>query len=77
MTVRVRGQGLGGEKGRLSLKLGDEEVASKDIVFTGADEFVPLPFTPRAKGNYELTANIPAREDEHRRRTILPVSGSA
>ena len=64
VTVRVRGQGLAGEKARLSLKLGDEEVASKDVVFTGADEIVPLAFTPRAKGNYELTASIPPREDE-------------
>jgi uncharacterized membrane protein len=64
VTVQVRGQGLSGLTGRLSLKMGDQEVASKDMVFTGADELVPLTFTPQAKGDYEMTASIPPREDE-------------
>jgi hypothetical protein len=64
VTVQVRGQGLAGETGHLSLKLGDEEVASQDVTFTGADEIVPLSFTPQTKGDYELTASIAPREDE-------------
>ena len=64
VTVQVRGQGLSGQTGHLSLKLGDQEVASKDITFTGADEIVSLNFTPQTKGDYELTAGISPREDE-------------
>lgn len=64
VTVQVRGQGLAGQTGRLSLKMGGEEVASKEVTFTGADEIIPLGFTPQAKGDYELTASIPPREDE-------------
>jgi len=64
VTVRLRGQGLKGESGRLSLKMGDEEVAAKDVMFTGADETIPLNITPEKKGDYELTASIPVRDDE-------------
>ena len=64
VTVQVRGQGLSGETGHLTLKMGEEEVASKDVTFTGADEIVPLNFTPQTKGDYELTASIAPREDE-------------
>ncbi len=38
VTVQLRGQGLTGETGRLSLKLGPDEVASQDVVFTGSDQ---------------------------------------
>jgi len=64
VTVQLRGQGLSGHTGRLSLKLGDAEVASSDVTFTGSDQMVPLSFTPQKKGDYELTASIPARDDE-------------
>jgi hypothetical protein len=64
VTVQVRGQGLSGQTGRLSLKMGDGEVASKEVTFTGADELVPISFTPQKKGDYELTASIPPRPDE-------------
>jgi len=64
VTVQVRGQGLSGQTGHLTLKMGDQEVASKEITFTGGDEIVPLNFTPQAKGDYELTASIPPRGDE-------------
>jgi hypothetical protein len=64
VTVQVRGQGLSGQAGRLSLKLGDDEVASRDITFTGADEIVSLSFTPQTKGDFDLTAGIPPRDDE-------------
>ena len=64
VTVEVRGQGLAGEKGHLTLTLGNDEVASKDLTFSGADEIVPLSFTPRTKGEFDLKASIPARDDE-------------
>jgi uncharacterized membrane protein len=63
-TVQVRGQGLAGVSARLSLKLGDEEVGSQNVVFTGGDQTVTVNFTPQKKGDYELTASIPPRDDE-------------
>ncbi|MGA3171709.1 MAG: hypothetical protein ABSE62_11935 [Chthoniobacteraceae bacterium] len=63
-TVQLRGQGLAGQSGHLSLKLGNDEVASEDVLFTGADQFVPMTFTPQASGDYILTAAIPPRDDE-------------
>ena len=65
VTVRVRGQGLQGEKAHLTLKLGDETVAEKDLEFTGdAEQVVPLSFTPRKTGEFILQASIPPRDDE-------------
>jgi len=65
VTVRVRGQGLRGEKAKITLKLGDEIVASKDLTFGGDEEqTVALPFTPKQIGEYELRASIDPREDE-------------
>ena len=65
VTVRVRGQGLRGESAKITLKLGDEVVASKDLTFTDdAEQTVALPFTPKQVGEYELRASIPPREDE-------------
>jgi uncharacterized membrane protein len=65
VTVRVRGQGLRGEGAKITLKLGDEIVASKDLIFTGDEEqTVALPFTPKRVGEYELRASIDPREDE-------------
>ncbi|HEX4084081.1 MAG TPA: hypothetical protein VHY22_04160 [Chthoniobacteraceae bacterium] len=64
VSVQVRGQGLAGETGKLSLKLGDNEVATKDVAFTGADQIVSMSFTPQIKGEFELSASIPPRDDE-------------
>jgi hypothetical protein len=65
VTVRVRGQGLRGEKATITLKLGDEVVASKDLAFTDDEEqTVALPFTPKQTGEYELKASIIPRDDE-------------
>lgn len=65
VTVRVRSQGLKGEKAHLTLKLDDQEIASKDLVFEQDGELaVPLTFTPQKAGEFNLTASIPARDDE-------------
>lgn len=71
VTVRVRGQGLKGQTARLVLKLvpakgGEGEVvASKDITFGDNEDVVlPLPFTPKETGEYELRASIDPRNDE-------------
>lgn len=65
VTVRVRGQGLKGKSATLYLKLGDENVAEKEVQFTSDDEqTVSLNFTPQKKGEFELQAFIPPREDE-------------
>ena len=72
VTVRVRAQGLKGESGKLIVRLAPlsgagegEIVASKDIAF-GDDEdvVVPVPFTPKSTGEYELRASIAPRNDE-------------
>ena len=65
VTVRVRGQGLRGQNAKITLKLGDEVVASKDLTFGGDEEqTIALPFTPQRVGEYELRASIDPREDE-------------
>ena len=65
VTVRVRAQGLNGQKAHLTLKQDDKEVASKDLEFTGdGEQAVPLTFTPDKAGVFNLTANIPPRDDE-------------
>jgi hypothetical protein len=65
VTVRVRGQGLKGETAKLSLKLGDETVATQDVAFTGDEEqVVPVRFTPTHPGEFDLRAEIPPRDDE-------------
>lgn len=65
VTVRVRGQGLRGETAKITLQLGDETVASKELAFTDEEEqTVALPFTPKRVGEYELRASIAPRPDE-------------
>ena len=65
VTVRVRGQGLRGQTGKIVLHLGEEVVASKDLTFENDDEMtVALPFTPKTMGEYELRASIDPRDDE-------------
>ena len=65
VTARLRGQGMKGQTAHLSLKLGGEEVASKDVQFSDdGEQEVPLTFTPQKPGEFDLTASIPAREDE-------------
>ncbi len=65
VTVRVRGQGMRGENAKITLRLGPEIVASKDLTFTDDEEqTVALPFTPKTVGEFELRASIEPRDDE-------------
>jgi hypothetical protein len=71
VTVRVRAQGLRGENAKLDLTLtpvsgGEgETVATKELQFEGDEDFVvALPFTPKAQGEFVLTAKVDARPDE-------------
>src|SRR5690606_21490341 len=59
-TVRVRGQGITGERAQVGLSLDGEEVASQEIIFAGAGEqVITLPFTPKQAGDVTLTVTIP------------------
>jgi hypothetical protein len=65
VTVRVRGQGMRGESAKITLRLGTEVVASKDLSFTDDEEqTVALPFTPGNTGEFEVSASITPRDDE-------------
>ena len=65
VNVRVRSQGLEGEKAIVKLKVGEGQVAEKEITFgPDGEQVVPLRFTPDKIGDYELTASIEARDDE-------------
>ena len=65
VTVRVRGQGMRGETAKITLRLGTEVVATRDLTFSDDEEqTVALPFTPKTVGEYELRASIEPREDE-------------
>jgi len=71
VTVRVRGQGLKGEHARLVVRLvpakggAGEVVAEKDLNFSDDEDIVvPVPFTPKEVGDYELRASVDPRSDE-------------
>ncbi len=65
ITVRLRGQGLAGESAEVQLRLGDEVVARKTVVFSGeSEQVVAMKFTPSMLGEFDLTASVEARPDE-------------
>ncbi|MBM3877728.1 MAG: hypothetical protein FJ386_13605 [Verrucomicrobia bacterium] len=65
VNVRVRSQGLNGEKARIVLKLGDTKVDEKEITFgPDGEQVVPMQFTPQDQGDFEMTASITPRDDE-------------
>lgn len=64
-NVRVRSQGLAGEKAKVILKLGDTKVDEREITFgPDGEQVVALRFTPDKTGDFELEASIEARPDE-------------
>jgi hypothetical protein len=65
VNVRVRSQGLNGEKARVALKLGDTKVDEKEITFGhDGEQVVAMQFNPQVTGEFELTASIEPRSDE-------------
>jgi von Willebrand factor type A domain len=71
VTVRARGQGLKGESAKLVMRLvpasgGEGEVvAEKELTFSDDEDLVlPMPFTPKQTGEYELRTTIAPRDDE-------------
>ena len=64
-NVRVRSQGLAGEKAKVVLKLGDTKVDEREITFgPDGEQVVSLRFTPDKTGDFELEASVEARPDE-------------
>jgi hypothetical protein len=65
VNVRVRSQGLEGEKAKVFLKLDGEKVDEKEITFgPDGEQVVPLRFLPENAGEYEINAGIDPRDDE-------------
>jgi hypothetical protein len=64
VTVRVRGIGLVGQTGHITLKLGGETVDEKDVTFDGSEQAVTMKMTPLMPGDVQLSASIPPRSDE-------------
>ncbi len=64
-NVRVRSQGLAGEKAKVVLKLGETKVDEREITFgPDGEQVVAMRFTPDKIGDFELEASIEARPDE-------------
>lgn len=64
VAVRVRSSGMEGRSGTLVLKLNDEQVAQQEVSFTGGEQLISLPFTPKKPGDFKLTASIAPADDE-------------
>ncbi len=64
ISVRVRATGLAGQSANLTVYLGGDK-AEKTVAFTpDPEQIVSLTLTPKTKGDFEIRANIPPREDE-------------
>jgi len=65
VTVRVRSQGLAGEKAVVVLKLGEQPVGEQEIILENdAEQVVEMKFTPQQTGEFDLQASIAPRPDE-------------
>jgi uncharacterized membrane protein len=65
VNVRVRGQGMAGRTGQIALKLGEQIVAQEPLTFSNdAEQVVTLTFTPKDKGEFDLTAIVAPFSDE-------------
>jgi len=65
VTVRVRSQGLAGEKAVVVLKLGEQPVGEQEIILENdAEQVVEMKFTPQQTGEFDLQASITPRPDE-------------
>jgi len=65
VSARIRSQGYAGQTVTVEFRLGNKIVATKDITFDGDGEtLVSVRFTPETPVEFDLTASVPAREDE-------------
>jgi hypothetical protein len=65
VSARIRSQGYAGQTVTVEFRLGNKIVATKDLTFDGDGEtLVSVRFTPDTPGEFDLTASVPAREDE-------------
>jgi hypothetical protein len=65
VSARIRSQGYAGQTVTVEFRLGNKIVATRDITFDGDGEtLVSARFTPDTPGEFDLTASVPAREDE-------------
>jgi len=65
VNVRVRSQGLPGRTAKLVLRLGEESVGEQEVTLTAeGEQLVPMKFTPKTKGELELSAAIEPIEGE-------------
>lgn len=65
VNVRVRSQGLQGRSAKLVLKLGDDVVGEQEVALAAeGEQLVPMKFTPKTKGELELSASIEPLEGE-------------
>jgi len=68
VVVRLRSTNLAGRTGKVTLKLGEEAVDSKDMdLADDAEQVVPMMFTPKKAGTYDLSATAdPIPEEANR-----------
>ena len=65
LSVRVRAQGMKGQRGKLTLKANDKVVDTAEVTFgEDGEQLVRMRFTPEHKGELSLVASIPPRADE-------------
>jgi len=64
-SVTVRSMAMKGRIAKLTLKLGDDVVASQEVTFgEDGEQVIPMKFLPAAKGEDELEASIDPLPDE-------------
>ena len=64
ITVRLRASGLAGQSAKLAVYLAGDK-SEKDITFTtDPEQLFTLTLTPKQKGDFEIRATIPPRDDE-------------
>lgn len=65
VVVRLRAQGVAGRTARLALMLGNQQMDVQSVTFSNdVEQTVTMKFTPKEKGNFELTATVPSFPDE-------------
>ena len=68
VVVRLRSTNLGGKQGKVTLKLGDQTVDTKDAdLADDAEQVVSMQFTPKKPGIYDLTASADPLPEEANR----------